>query len=34
LLSVSNEGVEIEVDRQKVDLPFADIGKARLAPLS
>jgi ribosome maturation factor RimP len=33
LVSVANEGVELEVDRQKVDLSFAEIGKARLAPL-
>jgi len=34
LLSVVDEGVELEVDRQKVNLPFAEIGKARLAPLA
>jgi len=34
LLAVVDEGVELEVDRQKVNLPFAEIGKARLAPLA
>jgi len=34
LLSVVDEGVVIEVDRQQVELPLAEIGKARLAPLS
>jgi ribosome maturation factor RimP len=34
LLSVTDEGVVLEVDRQKVELRFAEIGKAKLAPLS
>jgi ribosome maturation factor RimP len=33
LLNVADEGIEIEVDRQMVNLPFDEIGKARLAPL-
>lgn len=33
LRHVADEGVEIEVDRQIVEVPFRDIGKARLAPL-
>jgi ribosome maturation factor RimP len=31
LQSVSPSGVELEVDRQKVEVPFGEIGKARLA---
>jgi ribosome maturation factor RimP len=31
LLSVGEAGIEIEVDRQKVNIGFAEIGKARLA---
>jgi ribosome maturation factor RimP len=34
LLSVTDEGVVLDVDRQKVELRFAEIGKAKLAPLS
>lgn len=33
LRSVEGEGVALEVDRQIVNLPFREIGKARLAPL-
>jgi len=33
LRTVTDERIEIEVDRQMVNVPFADIGKARLAPL-
>jgi ribosome maturation factor RimP len=33
LLSVVDDGVALEVDRQRVDVPFNEIGKARLAPL-
>ncbi len=33
LRSVADEGVELEVDRQIVEVPFREIGKARLAPL-
>jgi ribosome maturation factor RimP len=33
LRAVADEGIEIEVDRQRVAVPFAEIGKARLAPL-
>jgi ribosome maturation factor RimP len=29
---VQDEGIELEVDRQKVSVPFGEIGKARLAP--
>jgi ribosome maturation factor RimP len=29
---VQDEGIELEVDRQKVSVPFVEIGKARLAP--
>jgi ribosome maturation factor RimP len=32
LAAVSDEGVELEVDRQRVSVPFAEIEKARLAP--
>jgi ribosome maturation factor RimP len=32
LRQVAAEGIEIEVDRQMVSVPFAEIGKARLAP--
>jgi ribosome maturation factor RimP len=31
LLSVDDAGIELEVDRQKVLVPFGEIGKARLA---
>lgn len=31
LQTVSGEGIELEVDRQKVEIPFAQIAKARLA---
>lgn len=33
LRSVADEGVALEVDRQIVELPFREIGRARLAPL-
>ncbi len=33
LRSVADDGVAVEVDRQVVNLPFREIGKARLAPL-
>lgn len=33
LASVGDGGVTLEVDRQSVDVPFNEIGKARLAPL-
>lgn len=32
LAAVSDVGVELEVDRQRVSVPFAEIEKARLAP--
>lgn len=32
LRAVADDGVQIEVDRQAVDVPFAEISKARLAP--
>jgi ribosome maturation factor RimP len=32
LAAVSDEGVELEVDRQRVSVPFDEIEKARLAP--
>jgi ribosome maturation factor RimP len=31
LLAVNATGIEIEVDKQKVEVPFDEIGKARLA---
>jgi ribosome maturation factor RimP len=31
LQAVSGAGIELEVDKQKVDVPFEEIGKARLA---
>jgi ribosome maturation factor RimP len=31
LKSVADEGIELEVDRQSVSVPFGEIGKARLA---
>jgi ribosome maturation factor RimP len=31
LLSVDEAGIALEVDRQRVELPFVEIGKARLA---
>jgi ribosome maturation factor RimP len=31
LLSVDGTGIAVEVDRQKIEVPFAEIGKARLA---
>jgi ribosome maturation factor RimP len=31
LQAVSATGIELEVDKQKVEIPFGDIGKARLA---
>lgn len=33
LRQVADAGIEIEVDRQMVNVPFAEIGKARLAPV-
>jgi ribosome maturation factor RimP len=33
LRAVADEGVALEVDREIVNLPFREIGKARLAPL-
>lgn len=32
LLSVAEEGVSLEVDRRTINVPFEEIGKARLAP--
>jgi ribosome maturation factor RimP len=32
LLTVNESGVTIEVDKQQVEVPFGEIGKARLAP--
>ena len=32
LLSVTDAGIELEVDRQPVSVPFDEIEKARLAP--
>jgi ribosome maturation factor RimP len=34
LQEVSAAGVALEVDRQRVDVPFGEIAKARLAPLT
>ena len=34
LKGVSAAGVELEVDKQTVDVPFGEIAKARLAPLA
>jgi ribosome maturation factor RimP len=34
LKGVSAAGVELEVDKQTVDVPFGEIAKARLAPLT
>lgn len=34
LQEVSATGVALEVDRQRVDVPFGEIAKARLAPLT
>ena len=34
LQEVSATGVALEVDRQRVDVPFGEIAKARLAPLA
>jgi ribosome maturation factor RimP len=31
LQTVSSTGIELEVDKQKVEIPFGEIGKARLA---
>jgi len=31
LQGISTAGIELEVDKQKVDIPFDEIGKARLA---
>jgi ribosome maturation factor RimP len=32
LLAVSDAGITLEVDKEKVEVPFGEIGKARLAP--
>jgi ribosome maturation factor RimP len=32
LLSVDDEGVALEVDRERVQMRFEEIGKAKLAP--
>ena len=32
LLAVSDSGITLEVDKEKVEVPFGDISKARLAP--
>jgi ribosome maturation factor RimP len=32
LLAVDDSGITLEVDKEKVEVPFAEIGKARLAP--
>jgi len=32
LHSVADEGVVLEVDRERVSVPFGEIGRARLAP--
>jgi ribosome maturation factor RimP len=34
LQEVSASGVALEVDRQRVDVPFDEIAKTRLAPLT
>jgi len=34
LKTVSAAGIEVEVDKQTVDVPFGEIAKARLAPLA
>ena len=34
LKSVDAAGIELEVDKQTVEVPFGEIGKARLAPLT
>jgi ribosome maturation factor RimP len=34
LKTVSAAGIELEVDKQTVDVPFGEIAKARLAPLA
>ncbi len=34
LKAVSAAGIELEVDKQTVDVPFGEIAKARLAPLA
>jgi ribosome maturation factor RimP len=33
LVAVSDSGITLEVDKEKVEVPFGEIGKARLAPL-
>ncbi|MGB6450444.1 MAG: ribosome maturation factor RimP [Steroidobacteraceae bacterium] len=33
LQSVTDEGIALEVDRERVSVPFREIGRARLAPL-
>jgi ribosome maturation factor RimP len=32
LLAADGAGITVEVDKQKVEVPFGEIGKARLAP--
>ncbi len=32
LTSVADEGIALEVDRERVEVPFREIGRARLAP--
>src|SRR5215471_9025938 len=32
LLTVNDSGITVEVDKQQVEVPFGEIGKARLAP--
>jgi ribosome maturation factor RimP len=32
LLTADESGITVEVDKQKVEVPFGEIGKARLAP--
>ena len=32
LLAADDSGITVEVDKQKVEVPFGEIGKARLAP--
>lgn len=33
LRTVTDEGIDLEVDQQRVSVPFRELGKARLAPL-
>jgi ribosome maturation factor RimP len=32
LLAVSDAGITLDVDKEKVEVPFGEISKARLAP--